>query len=342
MPLPDWIQKHQTVVLGDRRWQTTPIQGSSSRFVLPICRFTVLEVFEDVVLVEIPGLLSQYQIDGRDLMTGWQPLPLDGIQIHMLTVGAKLQDKEGRKYILSALMGTEVVLRPKTPGSDQYLEPRVKRMSVEEALKTLTVEGVLLPNWLVVGAKVKRRNNSKVYVVRSISTTEKKMVVSPVDKPDQTSEYLFGGEEQFPPWSQHKDPEVQIPGPDWLKGQIYIRSRDTEHSFWVRDVNHQKGNARVQPVMWTHETIGESRTPTIADTWDTKLFADLSGFEVIDEHGFRDADRVCNQCSSRGKFIKTEDKVRTYRCENGHAWALIYDAEGNGRPVSSRFDLVDD
>jgi hypothetical protein len=117
----------------------TPVNGPL-QFILPLARVEVVNIRGTFVTVTIPGLAGEFYLEAMDL-AGWKTVSSNAAaNIDWLVTGAKLVDLKGQRYLVSAVMGTEVVLRKTSVDrGTTHLEGLV-RMPIDVALETLSPE----------------------------------------------------------------------------------------------------------------------------------------------------------------------------------------------------------
>lgn len=158
----------------------TPVNGPL-QFILPLARVEVINIRGTFVTVSIPGLAGEYYLEASDL-AGWKTVSSNAAaNIDWLAPGAKLVDPQGQRYLLSAVMGTEIVLRKTSVDrGTTHLEGLV-RMPISTALETLTPEKDYVPTsiraegakisysgWVRGGVLVRDRDTGEDYIIRDI------------------------------------------------------------------------------------------------------------------------------------------------------------------------------
>jgi len=139
MSVPSWVSVGQVLVAINGH-KDVPVDGPV-QVVLPVSKFEVLDITIHLAIVSIPGLKGHFYIEGVDLEEGWNVVSQDSlIDIKTLVPGAKLIDSSGKLYLVSALVGEQVVMRPATPTHGTlYLEGPVRR-PLSEVLETMRPE----------------------------------------------------------------------------------------------------------------------------------------------------------------------------------------------------------
>lgn len=348
MAVPTWVQKHQVVAAREGH-KRVPVRfyPSGDAYILPIAKFTVYEVHSDSILVTLGGLHGIFQISERDLEGGWEVVESGGGAVTVeewVKPGARLRDRTGNIFMVSAVMGTEVVLRGLEGAENQYLAPTVTRMSVSQVIASMTPTIANVPTWACVGARIRERARAEKteYIIRSINAVTSSILLEDCTTSKVSTVPIRDFECTWTPAVTTKTKSQKAePVPKWLREAVFIRGKNTQKSYWVTDVVRDENMCRVQNVEWINYSPGQSRTPTIATTWDTISFNELDDYEVLDEHGYPEEHRVCSRCDMRGELSNVVSPDRSYRCSNGHSWTYTCDDKGNMRPIRNRFDLID-